>query len=57
MNVLLFTLFTLYMCWTILIGLVILYGLATGQRMSWDTKVRNTWLACTAAVIIYFWIN
>lgn len=57
MNVLLFTLFTLYMCWTILIGLVILYGLATGQRMSWDTKVRNTWLACTATVLLYFWFN
>ena len=57
MNVLLFILFALYMCWTILIGLVILYGLATGQRMSWDTKVRNTWLACTAAVLLYFWFN
>ena len=57
MNVLLFTLFTLYMCWTILIGLVILYGLATGQIMSIDTKVRNTWLSCTAAVLLYFWFN
>ena len=57
MNILLFILFTLYMCWTILVGLVVLYGLATGKRMSWNTDARNTWLACTAAVLLYFWFN
>ena len=57
MNILLFILFALYMCWTILIGLIVLYGLATGKRMSWNPIARNTWLACTAAVLIYFWFN
>lgn len=57
MNVLLFILFALYMCWTALVGLVTLYGLATGQRMSWNPIARNIWLACTAAVLIYFWFN
>ena len=57
MNVLLFILFALYMCWTALVGLVTLYGLATSQRMSWNPIARNIWLACTAAVLIYFWFN
>jgi hypothetical protein len=39
------------------VGLVTLYGLATGQRMSWNPIARNTWLACTAAVLLYFWFN
>ena len=57
MNILLFILFALYVCWTALVGLVVLYGLATGKGMSWNPIVRNTWLACTAAVLIYFWLN
>ena len=57
MNILLFILFTLYTCWTALVGLVILYGLATGRKMSWNPIARNTWLACTAVVLIYFWFN
>ena len=57
MNILLFILFALYMCWTALIGLIVLYGLATGKRMSWNTDARNIWLGCTAAVLIYFWFN
>ena len=57
MNTLLFILFALYMCWTIPIGLIVLYGLATGKKMYWDPIARNTWLACTAAVLLYFWFN
>ena len=57
MNVILYILFTLYMCWTALVGLVTLYGLATGKRMSWNPVARNIWLGCTAAVLIYFWFN
>ena len=57
MNVLLFILLTLYACWTALVGLVVLYGLATSKRMSWNPIARNTWLACTAAVLLNFWFN
>ena len=57
MNILLFILFALYMCWTALVGLIVLYGLATGKKMYWNTDARNIWLGCTAAVLIYFWFN
>ena len=57
MNDILYILFALYMCWTTLLGLVVLYGLENGRKMSWDPIARNAWLACTAAVIIYFWMN
>ena len=57
MNILLFILFALYVCWTALVGLVTLYSWATGLEVSWDPIARNTWLACTAAVLLYFWFN
>ena len=57
MNVILYILFALYVCWTTLNGLIVLYGLATGKKMYWDPIARNTWLTCTAAVLIYFWFN
>ena len=57
MNVILYILFALYVCWTTLNGLIVLYGLATGKKMYWDPNARNIWLGCTTAVLLYFWFN
>ena len=57
MNALLFTLFTLYVCWTLLIGIAMSYSLITTKSVTWQPAYRNTWLACTATVLLYFWFN
>ena len=57
MNALLFTLFTLYVCWTLLIGVAMSYSLITTKSVTWQPAYRNTWLTCTAAVLLYFWFN
>lgn len=57
MSVLTFILFTLYVCWTILIGIAAGYSWITTRSVTWKAAYRNTWLACTAAVIIYYWMN
>ena len=57
MNVLLFILFALYMCWTGLIIVASAYSLIVYRTIQWQAAYRNTWLACTAAVLLYFWFN
>lgn len=57
MNVVLFILFTLYVCWTSLIAVAAVYSLIVYKTIIWQAAYRNTWLACTAAVLLYFWFK
>ena len=57
MNILLFILFALYVCWTGLIIVASAYSLVVYRTIQWQATYRNTWLTCTAAVLLYFWFN
>lgn len=57
MNIILYILFALYVCWTSLIVVASVYSLIVYKTIEWQAAYRNTWLVCTATVLLYFWFK
>lgn len=57
MNVILFILFALYVCWTLSIVVSVAIIKLNKQQLYWDAYSCSMWCMSTTAVILYFWFN